>query len=43
VPRTKGGFVLFSIAAVPSATSSQDAIDQTRNNMFEHAALTSVN
>ena len=43
VPRTKVGFVLFSIAAVPSATSSQDAIDQTRINMFERAALTSVN
>ncbi|MGD1038204.1 MAG: hypothetical protein ABR878_13715 [Roseiarcus sp.] len=43
VPRKQGGFVLFSIAAIPGAASSSSEIDQTRINLFERAALTSVN
>jgi hypothetical protein len=44
VPRSQGGFVLFSIAAIPGAASpsSSSESDQTRINLFERAALTSV-
>ena len=42
VPREKGGFVLFSIAAIPGALSSSESAEQSRVNLFERAALTSV-